>query len=242
MQQNLLAFLMKGDEITWQSILLDLIKTDQINPWNVDLSLLANQYIDVVKKLQEANMMISGKVILAAAILLKIKCEKLIVEDIGSLDNLMFPPENIGDLEDFGSRRIILDVDPRLTIKTPQARKKRVTVNDLIFALEKALEVNERRILRIAERNRIPEVLIPEKKIDISKLINELYDKIILTSNGRSILRFSDLLPSMTKQDKILTLIPLLHLANQEKVDLNQNEHFGEIHINIINNYLKYNN
>ena len=235
MQKSLLAFLMNEDEITWQSILLDLIKTGEINPWDVDISVLANQYLEVVKKLQEADMFISGKVILAAAILLKIKCERLVVEDIGNLDNLMFPPQNIGDLDDFGhNRRIILDVDPRLTIKTPQARKKKVSVNDLILALEKALEVNERRILRVAERNRVPDMIIPEKKIDISKLINELFDKIILFADGNSILTFSKLLPSEAKQDKILTLIPLLHLANQEKIDLNQLEHFGEIHINII--------
>jgi len=232
MQQSLLAFLMKEDEITWQSILLDLIKTGEMNPWDIDISELALQYIEVIKKLQEANMSISGKVILAAAILLKIKCERLIVEDIGSLDNLMFPPENIGDLDDFGSRRrIILDVDPRLTIKTPQARKKKVSVNDLILALEKALEVNERRIMRIAERNRIPEMVIPGKKIDISKLINELYDKIILVLNGKSLLTFSELLPSQKREDKILTLIPLLHLATQEKIHLDQKEHLGEIHI-----------
>src|SRR3989338_2157700 len=88
---RVLALLLQKDEITWQTILLDLVKTGEIDPWNVDISILANKYLDIVRKLQEANLFISGKIILASAILLKIKSEKLIVEDIGGLDNLMFP-------------------------------------------------------------------------------------------------------------------------------------------------------
>ena len=34
-----------------------------------------------------------------------------------------------------------------------------------------------------------------------------------------------------TKEDKVFTFIPLLHLTNQRKIDLNQENHFGEIEI-----------
>ena len=44
-------------------------------------------------------------------------------------------------------------------------------------------------------------------------------------------LTFSQLVPSGTKEDKIYTFIPLLHLSNQRKIDLSQKEHFGEIEI-----------
>ncbi|MBI2148565.1 segregation/condensation protein A [Candidatus Woesearchaeota archaeon] len=236
-QDRILNLLMQKDEITWQTILHDLVKSGEINPWDIDISILANKYLDIVKKLQEANLFISGKVLLASAILLKIKSEKLIVEDIGVLDNLMFPApmEELDQFMDPASRRIILDIEPKLTIKTPQARKKRVQIDDLISALERALEVNQRRLLRIADRNSIPANLsIPEKKIDITKLIMELYDKIKLVFTKKDNLTFSELVPSGRKEDKIITFVPLLHLSNQEKVDLEQKEHFGEINIKLI--------
>src|SRR3989338_4388840 len=215
-QDRILSLLMQKDEITWQTILHDLVKSGEIDPWDIDISILANKYLDIVKKLQESNLFISGKVLLASAILLKIKSEKLITEDIGVLDNLMFPAP-MEELDQFmypGSRRITLDVEPKLTIKTPQARKKRVQIDDLIGALERALEVNERRLLRIAERNRIPDSLIlPEKKVDITKIIMDLHDKIILIFNKQPSLTFSELVPSDKKEDKILIFVPLLHLS-----------------------------
>ncbi len=236
-QDRILELLMQKDEITWQSILYDLVNSGEINPWDIDISLLANKYLDIVKKLQESNLFISGKVILASAILLRIKSERLISEDIGLLDNLMFPApmEELDQFLDSGSRRITLDVEPKLTIKTPQTRKRKVQMNDLIKALEKALEVNERRLLRIAERNRVPENLIlPEKQRDISEVIKELYDKIIVVFTKKPELTFTELVGSSRKEDKIATFIPLLHLATQEKVDLDQKEHFGEINIKLL--------
>lgn len=235
-QDIVLNLLMQKDEITWQTILQDLVKSGEIDPWDIDISLLANKYLDIIRKMQEANLFISGKVLLASAILLKIKSEKLIIEDIGSLDNLMFPApmEELDQFMDPASRRIKLDVEPRLTIKTPQARKKRVQFDDLIGALEKALEVNERRLIRTAERNRVPEMSIPEKKVDITKLIMELYDKIKIVFSKKPSLTFTELTPSNTKEDMIITFVPLLHLSNQEKVELDQKEHFGEIHIKLM--------
>lgn len=234
-QDKILDLLMQKDEITWQTILYDLVKSGEINPWDIDISLLSNKYLETVKKMQEANLFISGKVILASAILLRIKSEKLIVDDIGLLDNLMFPAE-MEELDQFldRNRRITLDVEPRLTIKTPQARKRKVQINDLILALEKALGVNERRILRHAERDRIPDIHIPEKQRDITEIIRELYDKIKIVFTKKPTLTFSELIPSNRKQDKIATFVPLLHLATQEKVDLNQEEHFGEIYIKLM--------
>lgn len=235
-QDKILDLLMSKDEITWQTILYDLVKSGEINPWDIDISILANKYLEKVRKMQESNLFISGKVILASAILLKIKSEKLISEDIGLLDNLMFPAE-MEELDQFfdRNRRITLDVEPKLTIKTPQARKRKVQINDLIEALEKALEVNERRVVRHLERDRIPDNLfIPVKPRDITEIIKELYDKIKLTFTKKPTLTFSELVPSNKKEDKITTFIPLLHLATQEKVDLNQEVHFGEIEIKLI--------
>ena len=237
MHDQILEMLLKKDEITWQTILYDLIKTEQIDPWDIDISILAQKYLETVRKLQETNFFISGKVILASAILLKIKSEKLLSENIAGFDSRMFPTDELEEVDDFNNKVNELKLihgNPRLTIKTPLARKKRVSLQDLVVALEKALEIDKRRTLRRIEIERIPEDLkIPEKKIDISKLIKEVYDKIIgffEVKKGKEI-TFTELVSSNKKEDKILTFVPLLHLANQSKISIDQQDHFGEISI-----------
>jgi len=236
MQDQILEMLLKKDEITWQSLLYELVKTEQMDPWNIDISLLAKKYLETVQKLKEMNFFISGKVVLASAILLKIKSDKLVNENIARFDNQLFYTEEMeetGEFED--DKSVILDSMPRLTIKTPQARKRKVSINDLISALEKALEVDKRRKIRVLERNRIPENLkLPEKKIDISALIKEVYKRVSdFFKFRKEKLTFDKLVLSDKKEDKIYTFVPLLHLANQEKVYIDQKEHFGEIEIKL---------
>ena len=227
MQDKLYDMLMQKDEITWQSLIYDLIKSEEMNPWDIDVSVLTQKYIATVKQLQEMNFFISGKVLLASAILLKIKSHKLVDEEIPYLHNLIFPPEPEEYFEEERPEYII----PDLAIKNPQARKRKVGVNDLISALHKALEVNHRRVMRkVAEKNfKMPE--IPQRKIDISKLIKDMYEKVLSFFRRKEPVTFSKLIPSEKKSDKIMTFIPLLHLDHQEKIVLEQEEPFGEISI-----------
>ena len=41
--------LIQEDEITWQAIILDLVKTGELNPWDVDISILTFKYLDIIK-------------------------------------------------------------------------------------------------------------------------------------------------------------------------------------------------
>jgi len=232
--------LMQKDEITWQTIIQDLIKSEQMNPWNIDLSLLSNRYLDTIKTLKTHNFFISGKVILASSILLRMKANKLLLEDIGNLDAQLFQ-QDVESLEEFEDSTLNeinpddVDIIPRL----PQPRKRRVSMQDLIIALSKALEVNRRKIIRHERYNFVPEMEIPDRKIDITKRIKQLYEQIVnffKKTLGKETLTFTKLIPSENKEDKIYAFIPLLYLDSQEKVDLSQKEHFGEIEIGINKN------
>ncbi len=230
--EKILNIILKENEITWQTIIYDLINSEQMDPWNVDISLLTQKYIEMIKSLKEHDFRVSGKVLLAAALLLKIKSNKWIKEDIANLDSLFSSAEeDMDDLldgleEDYQPRET---VDAELIPKTPQPRKRKVSIYDLVAALDKALEVKHRRVLRDVP---ILDVKIPVKKKDISEVIREMYIKIktfFTTNNTR--LTFSTLVPSETKEDKIYTFIPLLHLTNQRKIDIEQYQPFGEIEI-----------
>ena len=235
MHEQIYNMLIQKDEITWQSILLDLIKSEQMNPWDIDISLLSQKYLETVRKMQETNFFISGKILLACALLLKIKSNKLVNEEIFNFDSQLFKQEEtFEELEQLFDQAPKPDYDkPKLTIKTPMPRKRKVTIQDLMNALHKALEVEKRRNIKKELFNNV-KVEIPQKKIDISELITNVYSKIIeYFKTRKEKLTFTKLVNSDSKEDKVLTFIPLLHLDNQEKITISQDEPFGEITIEI---------
>ncbi|MBS3155354.1 segregation/condensation protein A [Candidatus Woesearchaeota archaeon] len=233
MQDRIYNMLMQKDEITWQSIIYDLVRTGEMDPWDIDISILSKRYLEALKTLKEAHFLISGKIVLAAAILLKIKSDKLLTEKIANLDSQLFSQGEIEDLSfEDNLEKIRLVENPKLTIKTPLARKRKVSLNDLMGALQRALEVDKRRTLKkIREEEHLAKVKMPEKKIDISLLIKNLYDRIIDFFGKKETLTFTELVDSDKKEDKIKTFVPLLHLVNNGKISVEQKEHFGEIDI-----------
>ena len=236
MQEQIYNMLIQKDEITWQSLLLDLIKSEQMDPWNIDITQLSKKYINTIKDMKEANFFISGKVLLACSLLLKIKSNKLINEEIYNFDSQLFKQEETyEELEELFDQAPIPESEkPKLTIKTPMPRKRKVSLQDLMKALNKALEVEKRRNVKRELLNKI-DVKIPEKKVDISELITSVYEKVLdfFKTNKKKTLTFSKLTNSDKKEDKMYTFIPLLHLDTKEKLNISQEEHFGEIHIEI---------
>ncbi len=231
MQDRILNMLMQKDEITWQAIIYDLVKSEQMNPWDIDISILTQKYLEVVRQLQDHNFFISGKVILASAILLKIKSHKLLTENLANFDAQLFQQNE--DLLDDGNYidPITNQPIPELLIKTPQARKRKIDLNDLIGALDKALKVDQKRLLRRRWERVVDEAKLPEKKIDIASLIKSVYNKILGWFTKKEKITFSELVGSDKRDDKINTFIPLLYLSNNHSVDINQETPFGEIDI-----------
>ena len=222
----------KADEITWQSILYELVSKERMDPWDIDVSNLAQEYIEMIRSLKEHDFRISGKVLLAAAILLKLKSTKLVGEDLSELDRLLIGVEE--EMEELGfeetSKIPKLDEIPTLIPRTPQPRKRKVSIFDLVDALEKALEVKKRRLL-----HSIPPLNLeaPKKKKDVTEIIREVYGRIkgFFLGALQGKLTFAKLLPSQSKEDKVHTFIPLLYLAQQNKIELVQDAPFGEIGI-----------
>ncbi len=219
----------KADEITWQGIIYELIKSEQMDPWDINVSLLTHKYIDMLKTLKEHDFRVSGKVVLAAAILLKMKSHKLVGEDLTELDKLLIGVEDQMDELGFEESHIEkLTEIPTLIPRTPQPRKRKVSIFDLVEALERALEVKKRRLF-----NSIPPLNLeaPKKKKDITEIIRDVYFKIrsFFTKTLKEKLTFAMLLPSESREDKVHTFIPLLHLAQQNKIELVQEAPFGEI-------------
>ncbi len=237
MEERIFDILFKEDEITWQSLLYDLVQQEGMDPFDIDVSIIAHKYIDKIKKLKETDLRLSGKVLLAAAILLKVKSTKLI-EGLNDFNDFLAGKEEDVDISD--EVQSVLDqvsgtyqgMKPLLP-KTPQPRARKVSLHELMDALNQALEVKRRRVLE-----EIPEVKmeIPERKYDITLVIKEIYGRMKDLFKAEGKLTFSRLLPDGSKEAKVFTFVPLLHLSTQRKLDLLQETHFGEIEIKLIEN------
>ncbi len=240
MHDKIMSIIFDKDDISWQTLIYDLVKNEQMDPWDVDVSLISEKFIQMVRQLQEMDFRISGKVILAAALLLKIKAVRLVTDDISDFDKMfsddsqMTEEQFYEDLEGEQQPKSGLPEgeEYQLIPRTPQPRKRKVSVYDLVAALQKALEVKHRRVMRD-----IPEIKVhlPEHHVDINVIITKLYDRIenYLQNKGSKKITFSQLVPSDDRIDKVMTFIPLLHLTSQRKIDLDQQQHFGEIDITL---------
>lgn len=233
--------IMKEDEVTWQSIIYDLVKSGEINPWDVDISILSRKFLDMLLKLKDMDFRISGKVVLAAALLLKMKSTRFMGSDMADFEELLRDPQPEetqeffeGDLdEELNQLEQKIKEKPTLIPRTPQPRERKVTIFDLVDALQHALETKKRQVARDT-----PQVAMesPKKGRDITEVIREVFGKIKakFSEEGRADLMFDELLPSENKEDKILTFIPLLHLTNERKIDLHQEKHFSPISIKML--------
>lgn len=229
-EKRIFDIILEGDEVTWQSLIQDLVRVENMDPWDIDISSLTVTYIGMLKKMQELNLRVSGKVVLAAAVLLKIKSNYLLDHEISNFDKLMNPEEYDEDAlyeEDGKVKRIDIG-DVKLIPKTPQPRKRKVSIYDLVDALKQALEVKRRR-----REVPIVEIRLPERKVDITKVIEELYANIEDILAGKNTVTFSQLATSKNKEDVVGLFLPMLHLSSQRKIDLDQKTHFGEIEITL---------
>ncbi len=236
MQQQLVSLLLEQEDVTWKSIIYKLIETEEMDPWDVDVTLLTKRYIQVIRERQEHDFRISGKILLAAAFLLKIKSAYLIEHDIFNLDKLLNQTDELLNEEE------LFDDDGHrekqqftLIPRHPQPRTRKISVQDLVEALERAMKTKR----RILAQSRPVKFEVPTRKIDILGVIRELYFKIVHYSeqekNGG--LTFTRLLPPHPgKREKVYTFVPLLHLENEQKVETSQERPFEEIYVKLVRN------
>lgn len=237
MQQQLMSLLLDQDDVGWKSIIYELVEKEEMNPWDIDVTLLTQKYLLTIKELQEHDFRISGKILLAAAFLLKIKAAYLVEHDISNLDKLLNQTEEMLSEEDVfeGSNGERLKDQFTLIPRHPQSRTRKLSVHDLVEALERAMKTKR----RILAQCRPVKFNLPARKIDIMGVIRELYFKIVhyTEQEKKDTISFTGLLPTNAgKHEKVYTFIPLLHLENEHKVETSQEGHFNEIWVKLIKN------
>ncbi|MCD6464365.1 segregation/condensation protein A [Candidatus Woesearchaeota archaeon] len=230
---RIMDLLFEQDEITWQSMIYALIKQEGMDPWDIDVSVIAKRFIELLKTMKQMDFRIPAKIVLASAILLRIQSKNLLKEDIAWLDEII-TGQQWEEPEDFEQEQKPLiqnqDEKPVIIPRIPRLRKRKVSVQDLIKALEKALEVEARRIAR--KRKIVVQPPKPSKRLEITELIKKVYASIKkLFKKHKTGITFKQLVPSMKKEEVIYTYMPLLYLDSEQKIFLEQEKPFDEIKI-----------
>ncbi|MEK6938832.1 MAG: segregation/condensation protein A [Nanoarchaeota archaeon] len=237
-QEEVMDLLLEQDDVTWRTILLDLVKNEQIDPWDVNLTLLTRKYLQTIKEMQQHDLKISGKILLAAALLLRIKSTHFIDKDLAEFDQLLYQTadedENWDNLTEEQKEQRVKE-KYKLIPRNPQPRSRKVSIHDLIEALQKAMESKK----RILAQQRPVKYVIHKKGMDIVEVIYDLYHKIMYYSNKEESqdkrITFTQLLPPKSgKQEKAFTFIPLLHLESLQKIETEQKKPFDEIYITLL--------
>jgi segregation and condensation protein A len=231
--------LIMSQELTWEGLLRDIVKKENINPWEIDVSFLSSKYMEVVNQLKNIDFRLSGKFMLASAMLLKMKSDNFEFQDITFAQEYFedfFEDLNIEylgeEMRNKAMRQKFEESKTSINPNLPRQRIKSISLDELVDALKDAMVVKDRRNTRREELKEKMQFKAREP-IDITGKIKNIYTQIssfFKTSKKEEIL-FKELLPSYDKKDVIWTFVPILHLNNNGKIILNQKEQFGDIKI-----------
>ncbi len=224
-----------GKDPSWQTLIYDLINSEQLDPWNIDISTLCRAYFEKLRQIEEGDFFVSSKLLLAAALLLRIKSELLLDRYIRDIDNALF---NKDDEVKKVIERIFIDENeiPILSPKTPLPRFKKVTLQELIDALDVAIKTESRRINKEIEKKqaeRLSYVDIPKfRRVNIKDRIRQFYAKVLTSfKNKKEDIKLPYSHFTSCKEEKISCFLPMLHLSNHGKLWIEQAKHYDEIYL-----------
>jgi segregation and condensation protein A len=211
-------------DATWKDILVDLVRNNELDPWNIDIVDIVDKYINAIKKLKVMDLRVPANIILAAALLLRLKSEMLSLFERQELQEM---PE-----EDVFKREPVLIDELSLRLRPPIKRK--IALVELIHALEEAMKIKDKK--SNASLLKGVQFDLKFEEIDMEKEIEKLHETIKKNVDNQSMTTFSYLSKevSIRNNDIIVGLfIPLLFLAHKGKIYLMQEEFFGEIIIKL---------
>jgi len=216
----------------WKNILFDIVKSNKMDPWDIDVAILAEKYLDRINSMEDVNLRIPANAILTSAILLRFKSRSLKITSIKEEDDFL---EEQGLIDGaINSKDFIQTMDDIPDLRPlRQARQGKVTLDELVFAIEKVI-VKTKKSVPITRTP--PKFDIPLPEFDFKKAEKEIMDEMKLKADTEGMITFSELVQGKTRIELIQAFIVLLMLSTEGELSLLQEEFFGEIIITILNN------
>jgi len=227
-------------------ILLEMVKKNKLDPWNIDVVELADQYFAKTVELRINNLHVTSRVILFACILLRLKSD--ILEGLDPFAQLEEVEENFEadydnpEFEDnvipFNAPSLDEVIQRRTSVRLN--RKRNVTLNDLIKHLEFYEKLDKKRAVKNAverakRRSSSYADFTAEDIIEMAHssetdrdvdTIREVLTKIFTTEEK---VEMNEL--SSTGLDKISIYLALLFLTADDRIDLQQEEFYSDLYV-----------
>ena len=213
MKEEEILEMVENGKLTWEGLIRDIIIDEGIDPWDIDIIRLANKFKEIIDKV---NIEIAGKFLLVSSILLSMKSDEIFKKEEEEIDELIIP--------------IFEKKEINIKTRVPIIKKRKITLNELINALKKAVEVKNKR----EKKKKVEEIKVKKielKKVNIREKMEALYKKIISFFKYFERIPFKKLVPSWKREDIVWTFLPLIHLSAEHKLELEQEKEFGEIYV-----------
>lgn len=209
---------------------LDFLTAD-MPPQEIDIKILANRYRTYIKEMQEYDLSVPAKGIRICAALLNMKTMAIYQPEEFKDDEEVIE-ENPMEFkeEDEGPE---LELGPELEMPVKQKPKRRMRLDELKEALDNALQVHDRREERQEMRAEMDEAFEFEEE-DLTDKLDSLMDSIISfvgKDEDDESIEFDSLLEQKDREEKIEKFKHVLHLENDEKVRLIQDEWLGNLQV-----------
>ncbi|VVB85360.1 Segregation and condensation protein A [uncultured archaeon] len=205
-------------------ILVNMAKNGEIDLWNVDIVEVTDKFLRQLEALEKMDLRISGRTLLYASILLRMKSNALVdVEE---------PQEIIDD--DYEQFEISDYPVPALPLRRTSRRP--VTLEELLSELKKAELIEKRRLERFKSvkderRATLKEVLSIAHDEDIESRVGKMRNLLDGLFENQQNIKFSDLVQTLDRSGKVMAYLAILFLATKKEIWLDQEELFGELFI-----------
>ncbi|MGC8538079.1 MAG: segregation/condensation protein A [Candidatus Micrarchaeia archaeon] len=213
---------------TWRELLTELVERKELDPWDIDIAAVVEGYMDVIKDMKVLDLRVPANIVLAAAILLRMKSDTLSIFESYQDDG--FVEEN----ETKVAPQLPPDQLAGLVPKLRMQPRRRITLQELMDALDSALKIEIAKASNRQSGAYAPQqIVIKTDDIDgkmenVLKLLSANVDRKGFTTFGSISKGFASV------ENIILDLfMPLLFLAQNGKVVLMQEEFFKEIFIKL---------
>src|SRR3989339_190069 len=149
-QQEQIHDILFNREIGWKDIIYDLINTEQLDPWDINIVLLTDKFLEKIRQIEETNFFISSKVLLAAALLLRIKSEILLNKYVLRMSSYSMPKRN------FSIKDKIKEIYDKLFEQLKNEEKiKKITFTQLIGESKEERAVSFYPLLHLENQKKI---------------------------------------------------------------------------------------
>ncbi len=236
-------------EVDGIEILVNMAKHGKIDPWNVDIVEVTDKYLMHLFQSKAQNLRLTGRTLLFAAILLKLKSN--VLEGIDVLD---FEPQREEDFnyddelpldyqeEEYIPTNNVISIDEVLQRRTSVRlnHNRVVTLRDLIRQLEFYEMLDKKQSLKNAHE-RAKRRVQNYAKLSPDDIINLAHDEYIENGVQRLKANLSEILSRQDKielneltllgMDKISAYISLLFLTAESDYDLEQDEFYSDLYV-----------